>query len=269
MKTPLTYYGGKQNIAEWIVSKFPLGYSQLHYIEPFAGGAAVFFEKTKSQVETISDLDKKIYNFFKELKTNGEELFRLLELTLYNENELIEAKKIIKNPDLTDTERAYYTYLLYQMTFSAMYSGTFGFSKNLKHRERSKNNVYKELNSSCNTAFKNKLNLIRPAIQRLKDCQILNRPAMEMINKFDSNVSLFYLDPPYPETTQLYQDQFSMDDFNEMTKRLKSIKGRFLLSFYKKEGMELYDFKLHYKKSRVAGINIKDQKRTECLATNY
>ena len=269
MKTPLTYYGGKQNIAEWVVSKFPLGYTQLNYVEAFCGGSAVLFEKTKGQSETISDLDWGIYNFFKELRDNGDELFRLIDLTMYNENELTKAKEFIKDESLSDTKKAYYTYLLYQLTYASMYSGSFGYAKNIKYDKDTENKINKRIGRRCSGSFKNKLEKIRLAIDRLKWVQIMNRPAMELIEKFDSNLTLFYLDPPYPETYQQYKNGFSIEDFNKMTKKLTKIKGRFLLSFYQKEGMELYDFKIHSKKTRCTGVGIKETERLETLACNY
>ena len=269
MKTPLAYHGGKQRIADWIVSKFPLGYSQLNYVEAFCGGAAVLFEKTPSQAETISDINWNIYNFFKELRDNGEELFRLIDLTMYSENEYKKAKEFLSDPSISDTKKAYYTFLLYELSFGRIFGVGFGFAKNLKYLDATKHKVNKRLDRTRAKVLKNKLEVIRPAIDRLKDVQIINRPAMKIIEKFDSPVALFYLDPPYPETTQEYEDKFTMDDFNEMTKKLSKIKGRFLLSFYKKKGMNLYDFKIHTKKTTLSGVTIKDGGREETLATNY
>lgn len=40
MRTPLTYYGGKQMLAKQIVAQMP---AHRVYLEPFAGGAAVLF----------------------------------------------------------------------------------------------------------------------------------------------------------------------------------------------------------------------------------
>ena len=47
MKTPLTYYGGKQQLASKIVSLIP---EHRIYCEPFIGGAAVFFCKASITV---------------------------------------------------------------------------------------------------------------------------------------------------------------------------------------------------------------------------
>ena len=61
MKTPLTYYGGKQQLASKIVSLIP---EHRIYCEPFIGGAAVFFAKQKSQSEIINDINSEIVNFY-------------------------------------------------------------------------------------------------------------------------------------------------------------------------------------------------------------
>ena len=49
MKTPLTYYGGKQQLASIIVSLIP---EHGIYCEPFIGGAAVFLQ-SKNQKQKL------------------------------------------------------------------------------------------------------------------------------------------------------------------------------------------------------------------------
>lgn len=52
MKTPITYYGGKQQMASTILAMIP---SHKIYCEPFFGGGAVFFAKGASFLEVIND----------------------------------------------------------------------------------------------------------------------------------------------------------------------------------------------------------------------
>ena len=47
MKTPISYYGGKQQLASKIVSLLP---EHKIYCEPFIGGAAVLFAKPQAQI---------------------------------------------------------------------------------------------------------------------------------------------------------------------------------------------------------------------------
>lgn len=50
MRTPITYYGGKQMMAEQIINILP---EHKIYCEPYFGGGAVFFAKPKSYLEVI------------------------------------------------------------------------------------------------------------------------------------------------------------------------------------------------------------------------
>src|SRR3979409_1418103 len=76
---PLSYIGGKNRLATKIISLLP---EHTTYVEPFAGGAQVFFHKPPSPVEVLNDLDGEIVNFFRVCQWHHEELIRLLRSTL-------------------------------------------------------------------------------------------------------------------------------------------------------------------------------------------
>ena len=61
MKALLKYPGAKWRLAPWIISHFPDHHS---YLEPFFGSGAVLFNKPKSNIETVNDLDDEVINFF-------------------------------------------------------------------------------------------------------------------------------------------------------------------------------------------------------------
>ena len=61
MKTPITYYGGKQLLASTIVSMIP---EHRIYCEPYFGGGAVFFAKEPSYLEAINDLNDRLMIFY-------------------------------------------------------------------------------------------------------------------------------------------------------------------------------------------------------------
>ncbi len=65
MKTPITYYGGKQKLASTIVPLIP---EHTLYNEPFAGGAAIMFAKEPSELEVLNDTNKELINFYKVLQ---------------------------------------------------------------------------------------------------------------------------------------------------------------------------------------------------------
>ena len=99
MRPVFSYSGGKQRIASDIIRLFPKGYEKLHYIEPFAGGLAVLFKKNRSKLETISDKDKNVYNFYKILRERPDELKTQCYWKPYGKNEMKEAQGIFRQPE--------------------------------------------------------------------------------------------------------------------------------------------------------------------------
>lgn len=102
MVGPLPYIGGKNRIANKIIEIFP---RHTTYVEPFAGGAQVFFHKEPSPVEILNDRFGEIVNFFRICQSHHEELLRYLKYVLASRYwfEIFEKQ----NPDsLTDVQRA-------------------------------------------------------------------------------------------------------------------------------------------------------------------
>lgn len=81
MRTPLTYYGGKQRLAPQIIEHIG---EHRAYLEPFAGGAAVLFAKERAQRETLNDLDGTIMRFWRALRERPDELAAAVCQTPYS-----------------------------------------------------------------------------------------------------------------------------------------------------------------------------------------
>lgn len=84
VRTPLTYYGGKQKLAAQIVALMP---RHVAYLEPFAGGAAVLFAKPPAERETLNDVDGQIMGFWRALRDRPEELASAVAATPYGRAE--------------------------------------------------------------------------------------------------------------------------------------------------------------------------------------
>lgn len=80
MKAILKYPGSKWNKAEWITSFFPPHHS---YLEPFFGSGAVLFNKERSNMETVNDLDNNVVNLFQWIKKDPEKLAHEIYYTPY------------------------------------------------------------------------------------------------------------------------------------------------------------------------------------------
>jgi DNA adenine methylase len=69
----MKYPGSKWGSADWIISHFPEHHS---YLEPFFGSGGVFFNKPRSDIETINDLDGEVVNLFRQIRNDPERLAR-------------------------------------------------------------------------------------------------------------------------------------------------------------------------------------------------
>ena len=265
----MPYYGGKASICDWLISHFPYNYTKMHYVEPFAGSLAVFFKKKPSVLESISDLNKDIFNLFKVLRDNIDSFYHKVDNTLYNENDLIDVREILKNENSNSLDRAWAIYIAHHLSFSGV--GTeVGFSYTLNVRPDS--NSY--LTQSRHKDIKNIIPFIK---KRLRKTQIFNREADWFVDKLKENNNVFmYLDPPYPESDQRYKHKYTLDQFNSLLEKLYNVKFKFMLSFYEKESMNLKKFKedkrftfLYKDTICVSSGKTKKGKRTECILINY
>lgn len=81
MKTPISYYGGKQSLVKDILPLFP---EHKIYVEPFFGGGAVYWSKEPVQCEIVNDVNMNIVNFYEVLKHSYFDLRKKVEATLHS-----------------------------------------------------------------------------------------------------------------------------------------------------------------------------------------
>ena len=226
----------KKRLAPFIVSLFPHNYQELHYIEPFFGGGAVLFHKEKSKLESINDLDLAVFSLWKVLKERPKEFEEKLVNMLCHEQIVIHARDFLQirthrnknRGEIEGDELDIAFYKLVSIMLSYTQAGRyFSFAKNPNapgKAERIEN-------------FKESIGEI---FERLKNVQIFNRDAIELIKSLDSEEAIYYIDPPYVDARQdAYAFKYFMEDFNNLTGVLKDIKGKFILSYYRVEGMSL------------------------------
>jgi DNA adenine methylase len=135
MKTPITYYGGKQKLAKSILEIIP---AHNLYCEPFVGGGAIFFEKQPSNVEILNDTNSELINFYRITQNNFIELDRFIKVTLHSRRAHKDAVVINSNPHLfTEVQRAWALFVLSAQSFSSRLDGSWGYKeKNYKSKGR-------------------------------------------------------------------------------------------------------------------------------------
>ena len=97
MKTPITYYGGKQTMLKHILPLIP---EHSVYTEAFCGGAAVLFAKEPAPCEVINDINAEIINFYWMAKCYYPELKTEIDQMLHSRYQHDHATYIYNNPAL-------------------------------------------------------------------------------------------------------------------------------------------------------------------------
>ncbi len=264
------WYGGKFSHLDWLLPLLP---EVLHYCEPFGGSAAVLLNRKPSPVETYNDIDKEVVNFFRVLRDQQDELIKAIGLTPFSREELRSATEK-PTEGLSDLERARRFFVRARQVRTGLAQtasvGRWAHCK-LTSRAGMAGAVSRWLGS---------VEGLSEVIQRLLRVQIESRPAIEVIQQYDSDETLFYCDPPYPHGSRsdvnAYGYEMIDDEHLKLAKVLHNVKGKVALSGYHCDLMaDLYrDWayieaptkKAHSTNTRPDN---KKQQRTEILWINY
>lgn len=149
IKTPISYYGGKQKLVTKILPIIP---EHTMYAEPFVGGGAIFFSKPPSRVEVINDTNKELINFYRMLQNKFVELDSMVKVTLHSRTLHKDANVVYANPHLFDeVKRAWAVWVLSTQSFSSMLDGSWGYDKtdNTTTKKSPTNEISSQRNMPC------------------------------------------------------------------------------------------------------------------------
>ena len=178
LRPPVKWHGGKYYLARRIVEHFPPHHT---YLEPFGGAASVLLNKPPSLVEVYNDLDGRITRLLRVLRDHGEEFRRQLSLTPYSEIEFQEAA----TPAEDEIEQARRDFVRWRLSLGGR-GDSYSFTL---HRARRR---MADVVSGYLSTIDEQLPMI---VERLRTVEILRRPAMDVIRKWDSPETLVYCDP--------------------------------------------------------------------------
>ena len=255
MNAIMKYPGSKWSIANWIISFFPEHHS---YLEPFFGSGAVLFNKPRSNIETANDLDGNVANLFDWIRKDPERLAHEIYWTPYARQVYEDA--FASFPE-NSFERAVNFYIRLNMGHGFRTNGEkVGWKNDVQGREK----AYAS-QDWCNLPDK-----IMQAAERLRGVQIENKPALELIPRFNYPNVLIYCDPPYVlKTRHGKQYRHEMDDKGQqdLLDALLAHKGKVLLSGYDND---LYNGRLRgwYREETVCYSQVCSKKR-EVLWMNF
>lgn len=279
----ISYVGGKSRIGKWIKEYVPKNIET--YVEPFGGMFWVFFNIDLGKYQKLSSV---CYNDFNLLNANLFDCVReydklwntlnkeevqqrnVLNTPQYLKDKFYEYQKEIFSNDLVITEEnkfeiaKKYVYVLTQI-----FSGT--------NPTKAKFIDYKGKYKCKYLTFMDKLKnrKFRAYFDRITNVE--NLDFEELIKKYDSPMTYFYLDPPYWKTEKYYSNHdFDVLDHERLANILQNIEGKFSLSYYYFNLLEKWFPKDKYKwiekefsKAAAAKKGKKQNKGTELLIMNY
>lgn len=211
MKSPISYVGGKSQLAHRIMPSIP---SHKTYCEVFCGAGWVFFSKEPSQYEVLNDLDRDLICFYRVVQHHLEEFLKQFKWLLSSRQLFHEWQQQLQVDGWTDIQRAARYYYLQRHAFGGrVRTRTFGMAAQRRPR----------------------INLLRieedmsEVYLRLQGVVVENLPYQACLQRYDKPETFFYLDPPYYQCPY-YKHNFTHDDFVQLADSLTPLKGTFLLS---------------------------------------
>lgn len=209
-KPIIPWIGGKRRLAKHILPLFP---EHSCYVEPFAGGAALFFMKDPVPCEVLNDINGELVNLYRVVQHHLDEFIRQFRWSLVS-RQLFEWAKMSAPETLTDIQRAARFYYLQKLAFGGKVEGqTFGTTATTPPRL-----IRRRMEADLSAAH-----------QRLEQTQIEHLDWWRCIERYDRPGTLFYLDPPY-WGTEGYGVGFGLDQYDRIAALARSIDGKMIVS---------------------------------------
>ena len=227
------WYGGKFSHLDFLLPNLPN--DARHFCDVFGGSAAVLINREPAPVETYNDLDSELVNFFATLRhpDMGEQLLKEIELTPFSREEL--ALACMRETDLSPIERARRF-----MSGRGRHAPAW-----LRHRQRVDGPIAYQHPFGHGRGSVPVAGFHRGSVSHHKQAapsQIDNAPAVEIVQRYDTPDTLFYLDPPYLHDSRgdkyAYYGEMSDAEHIELAGLLHGITGRAAISGYRSD---LYD----------------------------
>lgn len=280
--TPAPYFGGKFGTIGSQIAHYINQTEHRIYVEPFGGMAGVLFLKRPSPVEVYNDIDKRLVNLFRVLRSKSKtsKLYEQLELTPFAREEYLAAQQVVKESLVTEVDEI-------ELARATVVCLSMSIQPSMQH------NGFKcsthKYDSNVATQFRKRTKQFNLITERIKDVMIENCDASKLMLRFDSPQTLIYLDPPYVKSTRNHNRSsnrsthkdygYEMDDIDHkmMLVVSGSLKSKVIISGYISD---IYEEQLKgwYKKeirstSFISGSQMEkgdtSMARTEVLWSNF
>jgi DNA adenine methylase len=254
INSPFRYAGGKFYARKLILEYIPPHSS---YLEPFAGGASIFFAKEKVANNWLNDIDKDVINVYIFIRDYPQKLIDGLR----DEVATKERHSFYKNiyQPTNDLERAVRWYYLNRTSYSGI--------MNMK-------NCYWGYGDKYSMRPENWGKNILRTSEKLQGVKITSLDFEKILNQVNHN-SFLFIDPPYFNADQdkFYSHAFSEEDHHRLSEVLQQNehKYQFLLTYDDcPEIREIYSWtkSIQNKEWNYTINRTDDQKITQAIKNN-
>jgi len=196
---------GKKRLAKRLVAMLP---AHSTYVEPFAGSAAVLFEKEPCDVEVINDADPEIADAYRLIKKLGpKDLAKLGEFPWTGSERTFKA--LLDAAPKGDLERLHRFLYLTHFSYGKM-----------------RGKSYSPSTDGVEARTVSRIERCAPRLARVK---VFGGDYEKVVRKFDSEDTVHFLDPPYVGyDVDVGESRFDEQRFFDL---LQSIKGKFLVTY--------------------------------------
>lgn len=290
----ISYFGGKNRMSNFITPYIPENITT--YVEVFSGAFWIYFNgyfndnvkiiynDLNVHISNVFSCSKNYNRFIQEIEsalnggwldpqsTNHDEIVSFYKEKYYeivhdkSENNFLDNW----NFSIPDYDKAVKYAFMITSAFNGCFPRAAGFSGISKSKNKTRSKLEVFLDKLKNEKFQNKLDKI--SLIETLDFE-------ELIKKYDSESTFFYLDPPYKNKEKFYgvnNDNFGSEGHERLSNILKNIKGRFALSYYMYDDLnEWYPNdkfiweKEEFFRSSASFSKSEEEKGEELLIMNY
>lgn len=214
MRNLIKYIGSKNLTLDIIFNKYP---NLNIYCEPFSGSFYTGFitaEKFPNKKYIYNDIEESMYNFWVCAKTDIFELYDKIDeiySILKNYNELDDQLNVLnKQMQINNMSRAAVTYIIHT---------------NRKFKERTLELIEKSVDI--------KVDDLITYINLFEHVELFNKSYEDIIKQFDSENTLFLIDPPYyvKNVDSYYKSDCRFIHHRTISNVIKEIKGKFVITY--------------------------------------
>lgn len=239
IKAPFGWSGGKSRTVEWIVSHLPHSES---FVDVFGGSGIVMLNKPPTGNDVFNDINSGVVAVYRCLRDvrKRDALIEWIENTIHSYEDWVTCKETWQDTN-DDVERA--ARWLYMVSYSFANQGrAYGFTRRANR---------------FSGKLLGKIAAFGPIHARFKEVNVENASWEKLLDRYDHSGTVFYLDPPYPDSDMQAcygKNVMPWEQHKVMLQRVQSLKGTVVLSGYENKLYDSYAWNERHTKPSMVSV---------------